>query len=272
MQSFPRMKRLIGLILIFLTLGFSNQAMAQIRLVQDSWSNAGKWFKASSYHKNDALYWGLGTGAIGLVMAHDSFLQSKLELGNSNLQSQLGPVFEPFGNPMYIGSAGLITYIGAELAGAENLSELSSVALQSMLTGSAVVLALKLAFHRERPEEQDAMNPYVFHGPSFRQGNLSFPSGHTVIAFSAASSISAYYGDPWYLAVPLYTVAGLTAWQRVFDHKHWPSDVFTGALIGVFVGRKIAKWQKEKEGRISNIQLTSMPGSRFAMGMQIALD
>lgn len=266
------MKRLSALFLIFLFFFASQGAYAQLKLVHDSWLNAGKWFNGNYYQKSDALYWGIGTGAIGLVMAHDSYLQSKLELRSPNLQSQLGPALEPFGNPVYLGTLGLLTHIGAELADAEELSHVSSVALQSMLTSSVMVLSLKLIFHRERPEEQFQMDPYVFRGPSLKRENLSFPSGHSVIAFSAASSISAYYGDPWYLAVPLYSIASLTAWQRVFDHKHWPSDVFAGALIGVFVGRKIAQWQKEKGGRISGIHLTSLAGSPLAFGMQLALD
>jgi len=255
------------ILLMSLTL-LTATVQGQVNLVKDSWHNAGHWFKAESYSYNDALYWGLGAGLVAFTFTQDAEWQAAWQ---TNASDDLGPIFEPMGNPLYMGTLGLGAYTIGLISENEELEGLSSVALQSMLTSGALVMALKLAFHRERPEEQLSLDPYRFNGPSFSRDNLSFPSGHSVIAFSAAASISRYYGDIWYVSLPLYTAAGLTAWQRVFDQKHWPSDVLTGALIGIFVGRKIAHWHLQDEDRVT-IGTALLPNSRLGLALKIKLD
>lgn len=69
----------------------------------------------------------------------------------------------------------------------------------------------------------------------------SFPSGHTSNAFSTATIISIQY-PKWYVVVPSYTVASLTAYSRMHMGVHYPSDVITGAAVGVlsaFVSNKL---------------------------------
>jgi membrane-associated phospholipid phosphatase len=57
-----------------------------------------------------------------------------------------------------------------------------------------------------------------------------FPSGHTSIAFASASFVHFRYGVG--TALPLYVLAGLTAYSRVATHHHFTKDVIGGALIG----------------------------------------
>lgn len=58
----------------------------------------------------------------------------------------------------------------------------------------------------------------------------AFPSGHTSMAFSAASFVHERYGLT--TALPLYVLAGLTAYSRVHTHHHSVGDVVGGALVG----------------------------------------
>lgn len=256
--------------LFVLALLIATQSSGQ-NLIKDSWSNAGLWFKTDSYTSQDAWYWGLGLSAVGAGFVWDEQLQSALSFSDANRSSELSPFMEPFGNPYTMGSAFFLLHAGGLITKNESLKQLSSTALQSMLTAGATVMVLKLAFHRIRPEEQMLLDPYRYLGPSLSADNLSFPSGHTAIAFSLASSISALYDDRLYLALPLYGLAGLTAWQRVYDQKHWPSDVLMGGLIGVFVGRKIAKWQKERGATIS-LSPALLPNSSLGFALRLPLD
>ena len=63
----------------------------------------------------------------------------------------------------------------------------------------------------------------------------SFPSGHTATAFVAATILHKEYG----LTVsPLYSIAGYglataTGVMRMLNNRHWMSDVFCGAGIGI---------------------------------------
>ncbi|HSM17851.1 MAG TPA: phosphatase PAP2 family protein [Gemmatimonadales bacterium] len=86
----------------------------------------------------------------------------------------------------------------------------------------------KLASGRDRP--LSGTGATSFHPFS---GAQAFPSGHTSVAFGIATSLSDEIRRPWATAV-LYSGAGLVAWSRVNDNKHWLSDVAAGAMLGVF--------------------------------------
>lgn len=259
-------KHLLVAYLILLSQLLGAQNLGLQKLINDSWHNSGKWFQKESYGSRDAWYWTLGGLGVGGLMLIDAETQASLQIADPNLKKGLSNFSEPFGNPYWMGALGLSTYLGASLSGQEELQNVSSTALQAMLTGGVAVMSLKLLFHRVRPEEQVILDPYQFNGPGIAKENLSFPSGHSTIAFALASSISAYYDDRLYLALPLYAMASLTAWQRVYQQKHWPSDVLMGALLGTFIGRKVARWQKEA---VLQLSLCPLPHSNAATALRV---
>lgn len=62
----------------------------------------------------------------------------------------------------------------------------------------------------------------------------SFPSGHTATAFAAAEFLRKEYWhvSPWY-GVAGYAAAATTGYLRMYNNKHWLSDVVAGAGIGI---------------------------------------
>ncbi|WP_413513527.1 phosphatase PAP2 family protein [Myroides odoratus] len=62
----------------------------------------------------------------------------------------------------------------------------------------------------------------------------SFPSGHSANAFNNAAFLDKEYGlvNPAY-SIGGYSVATMTAVGRGLNNKHWVSDVFAGAGIGI---------------------------------------
>lgn len=64
--------------------------------------------------------------------------------------------------------------------------------------------------------------------------NYSFPSGHTASAFAAAEFLNQEYRDvsPW-IGYAGYTVATATGAMRLYNNKHWVSDVVAGAGFGI---------------------------------------
>lgn len=70
----------------------------------------------------------------------------------------------------------------------------------------------------------------------------SFPSGHTAIAFMGAEFLRKEYKhlSPWY-GVGGYVVAGLTGTMRIYNNRHWLTDVLAGAGIGI-LSAKAAYW------------------------------
>jgi len=58
----------------------------------------------------------------------------------------------------------------------------------------------------------------------------SFPSGHATVSFACAAVLALAVPR---LRVPLYALAALIAFSRVYVGVHYPFDVLGGALLGV---------------------------------------
>jgi membrane-associated phospholipid phosphatase len=72
----------------------------------------------------------------------------------------------------------------------------------------------------------------------FLRASGSFPSGHTIVAFSVATVVARRYGKQhrWvpYLA---YGLAATVGFSRITLSSHFPSDVFMGAALGYSISR-----------------------------------
>jgi membrane-associated phospholipid phosphatase len=105
------------------------------------------------------------------------------------------------------------------------------VVLAATATGSVakVVAGRERPSHLDQPVGQERM---LFAGPSAGLGHStyqSFPSGHTLSAFAAATCLAAFYPPA---RVAFYLVAGACGVNRVVQHQHFLSDVVAGALMG----------------------------------------
>ncbi len=118
----------------------------------------------------------------------------------------------------------------------EKLSRTSMLAAESFLAANGVGTMAKLAAGRSRPYAGDGKD--MFRPFTFKTARTSFPSGHTVSAFSVASVYACEYGG--WTAAAAYGLAGMVALQRVYADKHWASDVFFGAALGAATGRMVA--------------------------------
>ncbi|NNG15829.1 MAG: phosphatase PAP2 family protein [Gemmatimonadales bacterium] len=125
------------------------------------------------------------------------------------------------------------------------------------LTGGLTRLG-KFVIGRDRPLER--MEDAFFFDP-FSGGSRAFPSGHTSMAFAMATSLSEEIRRPWATAA-LYTGAGLVAWSRMNDNKHWLSDVVGGAMLGVFTAKVVnGSW------RIFNIRPPGVAATSSGMSL-----
>ena len=70
----------------------------------------------------------------------------------------------------------------------------------------------------------------------------SFPSGHTATAFMGAELLRREYWDvsPW-IAVAGYAIAAGTGFFRMYNNRHWLTDVIAGAGIGI-LSVQVAYW------------------------------
>lgn len=110
----------------------------------------------------------------------------------------------------------------------------------TVIEAVGLTYGLKYAFDRQRPYEK---YPGVIH-PIDTEDSPSFPSGHTAAAFSLAASFSITY-PKWYVIAPSAVWACGVGLARINQGVHYPSDVLTGAAIGVgcaFANIYINRW------------------------------
>lgn len=105
--------------------------------------------------------------------------------------------------------------------------------------------ALKLVFHRDRP------NGALDEAGWFRDGK-SFPSGHTSFAFAVSRSFLNSLDHPSIATQALfYGMATTTAFARTNDNKHWVSDVAAGALLGIYTADFVDEQHRKRHGGIA---------------------
>ena len=113
------------------------------------------------------------------------------------------------------------------IKGKNNFKDRSIILATSYLLMGSSVYALKNMTKVERPDKS-AFN--------------SFPSGHTANAFAGAEFLWQEYKNVsfWY-GISGYLVATGTGMFRIYNDRHWLTDVVAGAGIGI-LSTKIAYW------------------------------
>ena len=123
----------------------------------------------------------------------------------------------------YLQYSPLLLTTGLKMSGVEGRSKWGRYTISA--TASYAVMALlvngiKYSAREQRPD-----------GSTYN----SFPSGHTATAFAAATILHKEYGltrSPWY-SIGGYLLATATGCMRILNNRHWVSDTFAGAGIGI---------------------------------------
>ncbi len=115
---------------------------------------------------------------------------------------------------------------------------------EAVALGVATTTALKLAFGRSRPQEAGRSDRWdAWRG--LQGGNWqSFPSGHTTVAFAAATTwaLEASPGARPGVALGAAAFATAAGVARMYFDRHWLTDVLAGAVVGTasaFVVREL---------------------------------
>jgi membrane-associated phospholipid phosphatase len=181
-----------------------------------------------------------------------SRLQNPREQGNRFLRHQATNVrliAEP--GSLIIGGT---LYAAGRLSGNERMADLGLHGTEAIGVGLGVVTVAKILAGRARPYV-DVSNPRDF---GFGRGLTheeyrSFPSGHTVMAFSAAAAVTSetsrwWPSSRWYVGPVMYGGASLVGLSRMYNNKHWASDVLVGAAVGTFAGLKTVRYHHSHPG------------------------
>lgn len=161
---------------------------------------------------------------------------------------------------------GLSMYAAGRLTENERLAEVGLHGTEALLIGSGAGTVMKNFFGRARPfVDTTGPNPddWQIGRGLHRGGNYqSFPSGHTTAAFAAAAAVSAETSVWWpratyfFIGPVMYGGAVAVGLSRMYNNRHWASDVIMGAAIGTFAGNKVVRYHRTHPGnRIDDLLL-----------------
>lgn len=123
------------------------------------------------------------------------------------------------------------------------------LATQSYITAGALESVLKYLTGETRPSYYPAgveakprfLGPFSKTSKSASGKNeySSFPSGHTTVAFAAATVFASEYRDKPVVPIIAYSAATLIGVSRITENKHWATDVLAGAAVGFLSGKQV---------------------------------
>lgn len=187
---------------------------------QDSLSTKKNTFKVAPFII-PVIFLGYGAMGGGNNFVHDLDVTTRAELQEDH------PLFSLHADNylQYAPAAAVYALNLAGVKGKHNLLDATGIYAVSFGLMKASTLVVKSTTNRLRPDGST---------------HNSFPSGHTATSFAAAEFLKQEYKDvsPWY-GYAGYTVATATGIMRLYNNRHWVSDVVAGAGFGI-ISTKVA--------------------------------
>jgi len=148
------------------------------------------------------------------------------------------------GNAMAIGTVATpaALYIGGLAARNSYARNTALLAAEAVADSEILTTVMKDIDQRKRPAAYPTggtlTDSWFNSQGSWARGLGSFPSGHTIAAFSIGTVIARRYGrhHRWVPYVA-YGLSGLVGFSRLTLNAHFASDVFMGGALGYSIGR-----------------------------------
>lgn len=193
--------------------------------------------------------WEVGAvlGGAALVSLLDQPLERSFQRDRSPFLTDLSSVFRQQGEPWYYVSVSVGVWGAGVIANSHDLRRAGRRLMAAVAVSGLTEQVIKQLVGRARPNE--GSGAFTFHPFSSLKDSLgvqtrgSFPSGHATAAFAVATSLADDIRNPFATAA-LYTLAAGAAWSRIYDNRHWLSDTFVGAALGITTAKVISgRWR-----------------------------
>jgi len=214
----------------------------------------------------------LGTAAVMPLDRHIAVESQRPSLQNNTALRHTMTGFRVLGQPGSIIIAGA-TYIYGRTGDSPRSAELGLRTIESIGAAGLTTLVIKGFAGRARPFITNDTDPHKYKfGRGFHDDDYtSFPSGHVTTAFAAASAVSQEISYLWpdasHLWTPvLFTSASLVGVARIYEDKHWASDVVAGAAVGTIVSRVVVRYARAHPHNVIDRWLLPMGVSQMGGG------
>ena len=214
------------------------------------------------------------------------WVRSERFIGNATL-NRVEHTLDFLGGPAPLMIGGVL-YVTGRIAGLPRAAHLAVHTSEAVIVGIATAGTLKMLLGRARPYVSADTNPANFGFARGVSGDdyQSFPSGHASVSFAVAAAVTAetaewWPGARWVVGPALYGGAALVGLSRMYDDKHWASDVVMGAAIGTFAGLKTVRFNHTRtgnrvdrwllgEGATARFRVTPQPDGSWHAGVGVS--
>lgn len=132
-------------------------------------------------------------------------------------------------------AAPVVLYGIGHFHGDDHARETGVLGAEAILDGLVVEQGMKLIFWRERPYQDSGRGRFFQTGVGV---DSSFPSSHSVLAWSTAAVIASEYPNKL-TQIGIYTAAAGVSFTRLMGQQHFPSDLLVGSAAGWLVGHYV---------------------------------
>jgi membrane-associated phospholipid phosphatase len=200
-------------------------------------------------------------GGVVLTYVFDSDIRNKLQGSRSGAQDTAADAGNVMGNPfVHLGVAAAV-YGGGILASSPEWRETGEMLGEAALLADATSFILKESIGRGRPSVSNDKGS--FRPLQFKSDYDSMPSMHTASSFAMAS-VMASKSRNFTSKVLYYLGATFVGFSRMYQDKHWASDIILGAAIGELCGRVVTNYHSGN-GRIALAPLVTGDSAMLAL-------
>jgi len=139
-------------------------------------------------------------------------------------------------------------FVAGKVFDSRAMTDLGLHGSEAIAIGLAFTTVVKMTAGRARPYvDRDRPHDFKLMRGLNEERYRSFPSGHSLIAFAAATVAARethrwWPEAQWIVEPTMYGGATLVALSRMYDNKHWASDVIMGSALGVLSGSKVYRF------------------------------
>ena len=195
----------------------------------------------------------LGTAGVGIgtyfMLNNDDDLRLKFGTEVDKYDNDFWKVIESVGVVQYVEFAGAATYGVGLLTNNSEIRKVGRMVVQSLTYSGLTAMFIRMIAGRKRPIYSD--DPRNFIGFTTNNSYQSFPSGHVTVAF-AFSTVLAEYIDTPLSRIGFYSIASLSAIERLINSQHWFTDVALGALVGIAGGIHVLNEESKRNNKITS--------------------
>ena len=191
-------------------------------------------------------------GAFALSYLYDKDIRNDLAANRSRALTSASNAGSTAGDPyLHLGVAALLYGAGA-LADQPRVMRIGEELGEALVISDLSTFLLKEAVGRARPltgADNSSFRPF-----QFKNEYDSLPSMHTASSFAVAH-VLASETESVPVKILCYAGASFVGFSRLYQGKHWTSDVVLAAAIGELAGDSVTRYRSQPPGKVTVVPM-----------------